>query len=177
MFQRKHTIAAITALGLALTCLAMPQASLASPGEVKLKARFNDGNVSAKAEHEANTRRNKSTFEGEIKFALPNLGINDATGARGTDLTMNLLRGGSPYATCILDLESLKTRRGVTRVEYKVEVKDRGGFIQAKHGYCDIDLNTTGNQVGVPAVQSTDTFTVLDAAGNTTVIIGTFNIY
>jgi hypothetical protein len=175
MFHKRHTIAAITTLGLVLTCLALPQASLASPGEVKHKARFNNGDVSAKAEHEANTRRNKTTFEGEVKFALANLGIDDAAEAQSTDLTMNLLRGGTPYATCILDLESLKTRRGITRVEYKVEVKNRNGFIQAKHGYCDIDLATPNAQVGVPAVQTGDTFSVLDAGGNDVNVSGTFN--
>ena len=185
MFKKKLTFAVITTLGLALWVL--PQASLADDhhegdhhegrdrhdgrgGEVKSKAYFSGLGIVAKAEHEAKPRKNESKFEVEVKFNLPNttFDITDVADAQSTDLEMHLLRGGIPYATCMLDLKSAKTNRrsGVTQVEYKVEVKNRNGFLQVKYGYCDIDLSTPGVQAGVPAVQAGDAFDVMTEDGS-----------
>ena len=174
MFKKKLTFAVITTLGLALWVL--PQASLADDhhdnrgGEVKSRAYFSGLGIVAKAEHEAKPQKNESKFEVEVKFNLPNttFDITDVTDAQNTDLKMDLYHSGSatPYATCMLDLKSAKTRRGVTQVEYKVEVKNRNGFLQTKIGVCDVDLNTSGVQAGVPAVQAGDAFQLKTADGS-----------
>ena len=177
MFKKKLTFAVITTLGLALWVL--PQASLADDrhegdhhdgrgGEVKSRAYFSGLGIVAKAEYEAKPRKNESKFEGEVKFNLPSdtFDITDVTDAQNTDLQMDLLRGGTPYATCMLDLKKAKTKGGVTQVEYKVEVKNRNGFLQTRIGVCDVDLANLGVQAGVPAVQAGDAFQLKTADGS-----------
>ena len=179
MFKNKLTFAVITTLAFALWVL--PQASLADDhdggdhhdgrgGEVKLKGFYNDAFNKVKAEYEANAQKNESKFDGEVKFNLPSstFDIIDVPDAKSTDLQMDLHRSGSMtlYATCMLDLKKAKIKGGVTQVEYKVEVKNRNGFLQTIIGYCDIDLSTPGVQAGVPAVQAGDVFHVITADGS-----------
>jgi hypothetical protein len=43
MLRRKHPIAAITTLGLVLTCMALPQATRAATGAIKVMAQLEEG--------------------------------------------------------------------------------------------------------------------------------------
>jgi hypothetical protein len=99
-------------------------------------------------------------FEAEVKIPVPAtaLAITDRAAAENATLTLTLSHAdGTPYAECDFDLAKFKSRRSSGQsAGYKIEIKDRRGYLQERFGVCDIDLSTAGVQSGVPAAQAGD---------------------
>lgn len=112
----------------------------------------------ARGEAKLKTKRRGDRFEAEVKIPVPSaaLAIPDKAAALDATLTLSLSRAGVAYAECDLDPKSFKRKGSRRLAEYKVEVADRGGLIQAHQGICDVDLATPGMQSGVPATQTGD---------------------
>lgn len=94
-------------------------------------------------------------FEGALLVPLPSVNL-DLTSAKQAAVSVVLSRGGSAYAECNLDLRTVLTN-GVA--EYKVAVKNLGGYLKAYYGVCDTNLTKGGIQLGVPRVHIDDQVT------------------
>jgi len=137
----------------------------------------------ANGEVKLKQKTSKSEFSAEVKFPVPSTALDVANVADAQDATLNLHltdSQGRDYAECSLDLKKIKnttkTRRSAasTIAKYKVEIKNRRGYLQEEFGVCDIDLNTAGIQSGVPLVQNGDTVEVTIDTNNAIVARGSF---
>ncbi len=91
--------------------------------------------------------------------------IHSLAEARTLSLTATLSRDGTDYARCTLQSDNHVSSRLIagTRLlvfEFKVDQRLVDGRFRSKKGSCDIDLTTTGMQLGVPAVQRGDSIRV-----------------
>lgn len=135
----------------------------------------------AQGEIKLEQKTSKTEFSAEVKIPVPStaLGVTDTAAANNATLFLVLRDNlGVDYAECHLDLNKTKTvtNRGVSSLiaEYEVKVSNRNGFLQASVGVCDVDLTTTGIQVGVPLIHYGDSAEVTVDTNNAIVGIGRF---
>ncbi|WP_432744797.1 hypothetical protein ABXJ76_05225 [Methylobacter sp. G7] len=135
----------------------------------------------AQGEVKLEQKTSKTEFSAEVKIPVPSTALNVADITAATDATLTLvLRDnlGADYAECNVDLNKIKTvanrRVSILTAEYKVKITDRNGFLQANGGVCDIDLNASGIQSGVPMIQIGDTAEITIDTNGATIGTGSF---
>lgn len=153
-------------------------------GKFKLKSYLSAGVESlASGEVKLEQKTSKSEFSAEVKLPVPSMALGVATVTDASDATLTLYltdSQGLDYAECSLDLKQIKntkkTRRSAASsvAEYKVEIKNRNGFLQGQYGVCDVDLNTAGIQSGIPLIQVGDSVEVTIDTNNALVASGGF---
>ncbi len=153
-------------------------------GKIKLKSYLTAGvEPRANGEVKLEQKTSKSEFSAELKLPVPSAALGVTNAANAYDATLNLYltdSQGLDYAECSLDLKQIKNTKKTRRstagsvAEYKVEIKNRNGFLQEQYGVCDVDLNTAGIQSGIPLVQYGDTIEVTIDTNNAIVASGRF---
>ena len=154
----------------------------------KLKARLYRTDplsaAAASSDYRYESRRNRSEERFSIELKLPVPSAVPAAGtidsAAGLQLQAVLSRGGSPYATCALELDKIKERRRKIRSEFKVDVREKNNlnlsaFVE-RRGQCDIHPEIDGVQTGIPTVEAGDLITIqaLTEGGTVPVLAGSF---
>jgi hypothetical protein len=116
-------------------------------------------------------KKNDNRFRVKVKVPVPSTVPVAATveAARALTISAILARDGVAYATCSLVYDEDALLDSLPAAEYKLDV--RNGHI--KKGFCDVDLVTTGEQSGVPAVRALDTITIEEALSGD-FLIGTY---
>lgn len=136
--------------------------SYSSDRGTKLRAYLNGvDEYQANGKIKFETKSSKTEFEAEVKIPVPSAALEISDASDANYATMNLVlsdRNGQAYAMCDLDFHKIKTDKysGRTIAEFKVEISDRNGYLQEKEGICDVDLNASGIQSGVPAPKAGD---------------------
>ena len=102
-------------------------------------------------------------FKGTVKIPIPAsaLGIVDEASAENADIRLILSRNGTDFAECLLEFDEIDEDDDddELQAQFKVHVRIHKGTTQAKKGVCDIDLETSDIQSGVPDSQSGDVAT------------------
>lgn len=146
----------------------------------KLRAYLNgvtESQATGKMKYEV--KSSKTEFGAEVKIPVPSAALEVSNTSDANFATMSLVLSdgsGQAYAICDLDFHKIKTDKysGVRVAEYKVEISNRNGYLQEKEGVCDINLNASGIQAGVPAPQAGDYAEITIDTNDAVVVTGGF---
>ncbi|MBL7662110.1 hypothetical protein JNK13_05085 [bacterium] len=123
----------------------------------------------AKLRLKNNGSKRDDRFTIEVKVPVPSAvpAANTIGEASALAFTAVISRSGAPYAQCFLRYDHETTLNGVIAAEHKVDVRDDGKRSRSrtrnKKGSCDVDLNQSGVQRGLPFVKRGDEVVIEDS--------------
>jgi len=181
----------IRAVAIAAFLLLLPPVALAKKGEnngkdkgksgvkVRTKLKAIDGvDTEAKGatRRKAKTQKNGSRDQLKARVNIPVPGnvppVATEDDASALDLRLRFSRDDASYAECTLVLNKIDSDDGDVEAVYKLDLRSRTNkrgeeTFRAKKGSCDTDLDTEGEQSGIPDIQKGDTVTVIQVTDET----------